>query len=160
MTDPNQPSSSSHGIDDDDSGNAERSGNKSSLPTENLFKLMDGVINELNVTKRMFLMMILSIMILPPLALVVSFAIADAVTEGHPWFFLHRDPWVFGIARNLPLIISVIWLGVGIRQWFVLSNWAKRYQRYKDRQRQVERKLLDDDGNNNDDGDIQTTNRE
>jgi formate hydrogenlyase subunit 3/multisubunit Na+/H+ antiporter MnhD subunit len=141
MTDPNQPASRDK---DNGTDNAKKQEDEGPLPTENLFKLMDGVINQLNVTKRMFLIMILSIMILPPLALVISFAIADAVTEGHPWFFLHRDPWVFGIARNLPLIISVVWLGVGIRQWFVLSSWAKRYQRYKDRQREAERKLTDE----------------
>src|SRR5881296_2946427 len=98
MTDPN-PASPGR---DTSSGDDEKR-RDIGAPTENLFKIMDGVINQLNITKRMFIIMILSIMILPPLALVISFAIADAVTEGHPWFFLHRDPWIFGIARNLPL---------------------------------------------------------
>jgi hypothetical protein len=143
MTDPNEPPLPSK--DDGGGDNAEKRRDASSPPTENLFKIMDEVINQLNVTKRMFIVMILSVMILPPLTLVVSFAIADAVTEGHPWFFVRRDPWLFGIARNLPLIISLVWLGIGIRQWFVLSSWAKRYQRFKDRQKEVERKLTEDD---------------
>jgi len=145
MTESNQPTPP--GKDDESNSDSDRV-DASSPPTENLFKIMDEVINQLNVTKRMFIVMILTIMILPPLTLVISFAIADAVTEGHPWFFLRRDPWLFGIARNLPLIISVVSLGIGIRQWFILSSWAKRYQRFKDRQREVERKLA---GNHSDD---------
>lgn len=118
-------------------------------PTENVFRVMDGIINQLNITKKMFILMILSVMILPPLALVISFAIADSVTEGRPWFFLHRDPWIFGIARNLPLIISLVWLGIGIRQWFVLSAWAKRYQRFKEQQKEIEKKLADESERDN-----------
>ena len=38
----------------------------------------------------------------------------------------------FGIARFDPFLISLVWLGVGIRQWFVLSKWTKRYERYKE----------------------------
>jgi hypothetical protein len=112
-------------------------------PTESLFRIMDGIIAELNTTKKMFILMILSVMILPPIALIVSFSIADAVTEGHPWFFLHRDPWIYAIIRNLPLLISLAWLGIGIRQWFILSSWAKRYERYKLRQRELDRQLGD-----------------
>ena len=140
MTDPNPPPAPGR-----DSDDAKKSDSGGSPPSENLFRIMDEVINQLNVTKKMFIVMILSLMILPPLTLVISFAIADAVTEGHPWFFIRRDPWIFGIARNLPLIISLVWLGVGIRQWFILSSWAKRYQRFKDRQNEVDRKLADDD---------------
>ncbi|MFL6485776.1 MAG: hypothetical protein ACJ70W_03735 [Nitrososphaera sp.] len=37
--------------------------------------------------------------------------------------FLER----FFSTRNVPLLVSIIWLGVGIRQWFVLSKLTKRY---------------------------------
>jgi hypothetical protein len=37
-----------------------------------------------------------------------------------------------------------VWLGIGIRQWFVLSEWTKKYQRYKKLQDEVDRKLGDD----------------
>ncbi len=139
MTDPNSASRRTDNNSDD------KNIRDQDRPSENLFKIMDGVIDQLNVTKRMFIIMILSIMILPPIALIISFTIADAVTEGHPWFFLHRDPWIFLLARNLPLIISLVWLGIGIRQWFVISSWAKRYQRFKETQRDLEKKLADED---------------
>ena len=41
-------------------------------------------------------------------------------------------------------IISIVWLGIGVRQWFVLSKWDKKYQRFKEKQKDVDRKLSDD----------------
>jgi hypothetical protein len=41
----------------------------------------------------------------------------------------------------VPLLISIIWLGVGIRQWFVLSKWTKRYEQYKKRRDEADRKF-------------------
>jgi len=115
-------------------------------PRENLFELMDGIISELNTTKKIFIFMILTVMVLPPIALIVSFAIIEPAFEGgrFPMIVLHRDPAVFFIFRNLPLLISLVWLGVGIRQWLVLSKWAKRYQKFKERQHAVDKKLDDE----------------
>jgi hypothetical protein len=42
----------------------------------------------------------------------------------------------------VPLLISIIWLGVGIRQWFVLSKWTKRYKQYKKRRDEADRKFM------------------
>jgi hypothetical protein len=36
-----------------------------------------------------------------------------------------------------------VWLGIGIRQWFVLSKWSKKYERYKELQKMVDEKLED-----------------
>lgn len=47
----------------------------------------------------------------------------------------------FAIARIVPIAIFFVWLGVGIRQWFVLSKWTKKYERYKKLQRKVDEKL-------------------
>ena len=41
--------------------------------------------------------------------------------------------------------ISLIWLGIGIRQWIVISKWDKKYQRFKTKQADIDKKLLDDD---------------
>ena len=138
MTDPSSGLSR-----DDNNGVERRDDDEDDHPTQNLFRIMDGIIAQLNTTKKMFILMILSVMIIPPIAFILSLVIADAVTEGHPWFFLHRDPWIYSIIRNLPLLISLAWLGIGIRQWFILSSWAKRYQRYKERQRQLDKELSD-----------------
>ena len=44
-------------------------------PKENIFRIMDGIITQLNRTKKMFIIMILTIMIIPPIAFALSFAL-------------------------------------------------------------------------------------
>lgn len=128
---------------------------KSKESRENLFQIMDGIIHQLNLTKKMFIIMIVTIMIIPPLAFAITFALLGPPFpfEGgrmqhenfgpHP-FFGHY----FGIARFIPFLIALVWLGIGIRQWFVLSGWTKKYERYKELQRKIDEKL--DYDNNND----------
>jgi uncharacterized membrane protein len=40
-------------------------------------------------------------------------------------------------------VISLFWLGVGIRQWLVLSKWDKKYQRFKKKQDEADKELGD-----------------
>jgi len=134
-------------------------------PKENLFQIMDGIIHQLNRTKKMFIIMILTIMIIPPIAFAVTFALLGPPfpfhdTGGpHVRFGPGFNP-AFGIARVVPFLISLIWLGIGIWQWFVLSKWTKKYERYKELQKKIDEKLSDYDNaddkvdkkeNNNDD---------
>jgi hypothetical protein len=114
---------------------------------ENLFQIMDGIISQLNKTKKMFILMIITILILPPISFVITFIIF-----GPPMFFdgasMHHDGFGaggfgrgFAPARAIPILIFLIWLTIGIRQWFVLSKWAKRYERYKELQKKIDEKL-------------------
>ena len=118
---------------------------------ENLFEIMDGIISQLNKTKRMFILMIITILILPPISFVITFAVF-----GPPMFFNDGDGSVrhegfrfgpggfghgFAVARIIPILIFIVWLGIGIRQWFVLSKWTKRYERYKELQKKIDEKL-------------------
>ncbi len=32
---------------------------------------------------------------------------------------------LFTIIKNIPLIIGIVWLGIGIRQWILLSKWSR-----------------------------------
>jgi hypothetical protein len=127
--------------------NVDENGSKSK---DNIFEIMDGIIAQLNKTKKMFIIMILTIMIIPPISFAVTFALV-----GPPFPFHDRgiasnsfgpnfNP-VFGIARMIPFLISIVWLGVGIWQWFVLSKWTKRYQRYKELQKSIDEKLSNED---------------
>src|SRR4030095_5185878 len=52
---------------------------------------------------------------------------------------------VFGIAWMIPFLISIVWLGVGICQWFVLSKWTKRCERYKELKESIDEKLSNED---------------
>lgn len=115
---------------------------------ENIFQIMDGIIGQLNKTKKMFIIMILTIMIIPPVAFAVTFALL-----GPPFHFdaggRGGQPDSFGlppqiaVARMIPFLISVVWLGIGIWQWFVLSKWSKKYERYRELQKSIDKKLED-----------------
>jgi hypothetical protein len=59
----------------------------------------------------------------------------------HPEGFGPGDGHGFVLARAVPILIFLIWLGIGIRQWFVLSKWTKKYERYKELQKKVDEKL-------------------
>lgn len=115
----------------------------------NLFRIIDGIIYQLNKTKKMFIVMLLTVMILPPVTLLISSLIfappydENGVVQKH---FRPGEgrPLKFFNLRIIPLVISAVWLGIGIRQWFVLSEWTKKYQRYKKLQDEVDRKLGDD----------------
>lgn len=110
----------------------------------NLFKIIDGLVYQLHRTKRMFIIMILTVMILPPVALFITSFVNEPPFPGmgRPPVPPHPDPY-YSFVKQLPLIISTVWLGVGIYQWYVLSKWTKRYDKYKEKQRRAEEKLGD-----------------
>lgn len=115
----------------------------------NIFKIMDEIIFQLNKTKKMFIIMILTIMIIPPVALLFTSVIFDPPFEDQEEKTQRDGPKPkFVIYRVIPLIISAVWLGIGIRQWIVLSKWTKKYDRYKKLQEQIDKKLDDDEQQN------------
>ena len=125
--------------------------------SKNFFEIMHEIINQLNNTKRLFIIMILTVMILPPIVFIITFEIIDPSVP--PSVVIHHnikyrtgllgsDPLIT-ITRNIPLIVGLIWLGIGIRQWIILSKWSKRYQRYKELQKKIEEKLDNEDESDN-----------
>ena len=112
-----------------------------------IFRTMDEIIFQLNKTKKMFIVMILTIMIIPQVAFMITTAIFDPQFETQE----KTDDSVgvpkqkFFIFRIIPFVISAVWLGIGIRQWIVLSKWTKKYDRYKKMQEEVDKKLDDVD---------------
>lgn len=115
---------------------------------ENLFQIIDGIIAQLNNTRRMFILMILSAMIITPLSFALTFAFFGPPYEER-WWHGPRAGFgpefgtgpAFGIARLIPIILVVVWLGVGIRQWYILSKWTTKYETYKELQRKIDEKL-------------------
>jgi hypothetical protein len=66
--------------------NVDENGSKSK---DNIFEIMDGIIAQLNKTKKMFIIMILTIMIIPPISFAVTFALVgphfhSTIEELHP----------------------------------------------------------------------------
>jgi hypothetical protein len=111
----------------------------------NIFKTMDEIIFQLNRTKKMFIIMILTVMIIPPITFLIFMAMYDPPFESQESAERDGPKPKFTIFRIIPLIISAVWLGIGIRQWIVLSKWTKKYDRYKELQEKVDKKLDDDD---------------
>jgi cell division protein FtsL len=138
-------------------GQSKDSNNK---PTLNIFQIMDEIVRQLNKTKKMFLIMIVSVIVVVPLTFIVTFALI-----GGPSFWNDGPPRVgpgddgggggppdssaFGIARGIVIVFLLAWIVVGIRQWFVLSKWTQRYEIYKELQKKIDEKLDYESSENN-----------
>src|SRR2546426_11285741 len=101
----------------------------------NLFKIIDGIVYQLHRTKRMFIIMILTVMILPPVSLFVASVYLEPPFggDGHgrpPPGIGGRGPY-FSFVRQLPLIIFIVLLGGGGYPWHVLLKVTKKCDRYK-----------------------------
>ena len=189
-----------------------------------IFFIMDGIIDQLNKTKKLFIIMLLTIMIIPPIAFMLSFVLfgfpfhdndydddQNGINGGRWWWTNDRireddggsagmdanrsssvssdngssaassssssndgvisgninqseetnnvggtaktAPWEdrsnsnpsFRYLPLIPVMVVLVWLGIGIRQWFVLSKWDKKYKKYKEMQRKIDEKLDKDD---------------
>src|ERR671921_568497 len=89
---------------------------KDNRRTENLFEIMDGIIDQLNNTKRLFIAMILTVMIIPPLVFVITFVLLEPPGPPPPFqggFEHHKGEHregligynpLFTITKNIPLI--------------------------------------------------------
>lgn len=135
---------------------------------ENIFEILDGIMFQMGNTKKIFMIMILTTLILPPIALLVMTSVFDSpynekletrlqdhlnngditneeyqnikskiINKSNTDVFLNTPQLII-------FMISIIWLGIGIRQWFILSKWDKKYQRFKEKQKDIDRKLSDD----------------
>ncbi|MDR4489633.1 MAG: hypothetical protein R2685_01860 [Candidatus Nitrosocosmicus sp.] len=130
--------------------------------SSSIFYIMDGIIDQLNKTKKLFIIMILTVMIIPPIAFMLTFILFGFpfhYNDDHTWF--SNKPWgnaidpdaTSGVGFNpsfrflplIPVMVVLVWLGIGIRQWLVLSKWDKKYKKYKELQRKVDEKLDDDE---------------
>lgn len=126
---------------------------------------------QLSKTKKIFMIMILTTLIIPPVALLVMTSAFDSpfndrfdqrleerINERCRNDHLTRDECnnlkdrLVDRNRQQVLLqppqlvifaISLVWLGVGIKQWLSISKWDKKYQRFKEKQEQVDKKLDD-----------------
>jgi len=177
--------------------------------SENIFEIMDGMLFKLNQTKRLFVIMILTILILPPIALLITTSVFDnpfRPSEEEMQFrqqtkeihlelqkmtaeieglspddrakkldeFLSSEKYKEVSAKLAALppdelmdlkhdgpskeelkfvkgpqmiifAISAVWLGIGIRQWLVLSKFSKKYENFKKKQKDIDKKLDEED---------------
>lgn len=133
---------------------------------ENIFEILDGMMFQLSRTKKMFMIMILTVLIIPPLAILVTTTVFDSPFQDRFEQRLQEKlqigeitPEEYQKIKDKPqnpgklflkppqlviFAISLIWLGIGIRQWIVLSRWDKRYKRFKKQQEDIDKKLDED----------------
>jgi uncharacterized membrane protein len=142
---------------------------------ENLFEILDGIMTQLSKTKKMFMIMILTTLIIPPVALLVTTTLFDS--PFHEKFeerleerlqkrldtkeitldeYNNIKEKIMSHEKQNPLlrppefiifVISLVWLGIGIRQWMVLSRWDKKYRQFKEKQEEIDKKFEDDSDN-------------
>lgn len=112
---------------------------------ENVFRIMDEIVHQLNKTKRMFILMIVSFVVIVPVTHIITFAVlGETIFEnGGPPFDRSAPPDnpSFRIVQAVVVGTVLVWIGIGIRQWFVLSKWTKKYKQYKELQKKIDEKL-------------------
>ena len=144
---------------------------RSNKDHDSIFEILDGIMFQLSKTKKMFMIMILTTLIIPPIALLVMTSTFDSPfndrfekrLEDRLNESLRRGQITLDEANKIKsqfidqqrgkvllqpgqlviFAISLVWLGVGIKQWLSISKWDKKYQKFKERQKQVDKKLDD-----------------
>ena len=136
---------------------------------DSIFEIMDGMMFQLSKTKKMFMIMILTTLIIPPTALLAMTSAYDSpftdrfekrledrlneqLRRGqitldeankikNQFLNQQRGQVLLQPGQLVIFTISVVWLGIGIKQWLSISKWDKKYQKFKERQEQVDKKL-------------------
>ena len=102
---------------------------KKGTPHENLPEMLDNVIRQLDFTRKIIIIMVLSFIIIVPIIAYIGLLSQSTA----------------GVGVYIPIIggaVFLVWLGVGIRQWIVFSKWLRKFRLYKKRQKELE-DLLD-----------------
>ncbi len=106
-----------------------------------LLSLVDGFIDRAFQIRKTLLRVSLSAVILAPLSIALSTFLLL-----HPSFFAVLEiENEFGLVLSLLLgaviIISSIWLITGIRQYFLIKSWKKRYNEYLKEKQEMDRSI-------------------
>ena len=102
---------------------------------------MEGFIEQINRIRKILFGVSVSAIVLAPLAIGLSIFLIN-----HPRFVAVLDKESeFGIVLIVLLaaviMISAIWLIVGIRQHFSLSSWNKQYSQYTKEKDEIDKKI-------------------
>jgi hypothetical protein len=106
-----------------------------------ILTLLDGFIQQMQNIRKILLGMSVSAIVLGPLAIALSIYLLL-----HPSFFdLLDTESEFGLVLTVLLgaviIISGIWLVTGIRQYYSMNQWKKRYEEYQKEKEAIDRKI-------------------
>jgi hypothetical protein len=113
----------------------------SSSTRQDILSLLESFIQQIHHIRKIMLAMSVSAIVLGPLAIALSIYLLS-----HASFFvlLEREN-EFGLVLTVLLgaviIISGIWLVTGIRQYYSMSKWKKRYEEYQREKEDIDRKI-------------------
>ncbi|MGQ9718509.1 MAG: hypothetical protein ACUVWK_01455 [Nitrososphaerales archaeon] len=117
--------------------NEEKAGERASL-----LETIDDLIYHMNDARMLFVILSISSFIIAPISIIVAMVITlhpDALR-----FLLIRNP-VFGIIFLIyiifTVIMSLVWLYMGSREYRFLSRWNERFKRYISLKEKVDREL-------------------
>jgi uncharacterized membrane protein len=108
---------------------------------QDILALLDSFIHQIQNIRRILLGVSVSAIILGPLAIALSIYLLL-----HPSFFAVLETenefgLVLTVLLGAVIIISGIWLVTGIRQYYSMSQWKKRYEEYLKEKEAIDRKI-------------------
>jgi len=113
----------------------------SSSTRQDILTMLYGFIQQIHHIRKILLAMSVSAIVLGPLAIALSIYLLS-----HASFFalLEREN-EFGLILTVLLgaviIILGVWLVTGIRQYYSMSQWKKRYEEYQREKEAIDRKI-------------------
>lgn len=110
------------------SGPDEKEKDGNNVPAENLLRITDELVRQVDRTKRLVVIMIVAVVVAIPVAWHVAPLVSGS--QGS-----------FRAIGYVTIVVALVFLAVGIRQWMVLSKWTKRYRKYKLLQEKVDKRL-------------------
>jgi hypothetical protein len=135
---------------DDDAMSSDNQDDFTSSTRQDILTLLDDFIHQIQYIRRILLGMSISAIILAPLAIALSVYLLF-----HPSFFAVLETEnEFGLVLTALLgaviITSGTWLVTGIRQYYSMSQWKKRYEEYLREKEAIDRKIASQFGLNQD----------
>jgi hypothetical protein len=125
-----------------------------------ILSLLDDFIEQINQIRRTLFGVSISALLLSPLAIVLSIYLVL-----HPSFFAileieNEFGLVLSVLLSAVILISLIWLITGIRQYRSLSSWNNRYKEYNEEKQKIDKMIeskygLDNNNNNNNNNNLQ-----
>jgi hypothetical protein len=108
---------------------------------QNILSLLDDFIQQIQNIRRILLGVSLSAIVLAPLAIALSIYLML-----HPSFFAileieNEFGLILSVLLGAVIIISVIWLSTGIRQYNSMNHWKTRYVEYQNEKEALDKKI-------------------
>ena len=105
---------------------SDKAEDKDKVSSENILRITDELVRQVDRTKKMVLIMIVAVIIAVP----VSWHVA-ALVKGI----------AFSVVGYIAIATAILFLAIGVRQWRLLSKWTKGYKKYKEMQKRVDAEL-------------------